>query len=397
MKKIIILLAAVTGFTANAQWSLTGNAGTTPGTNFLGTTDNQPLVFKINNDEKMKLSPNGRLVFFNANSQTWAYNLYIGGGNEVPSNNPGGVNYANVAVGLGSMSSNTTGYANTALGYNTLTNSTTGTLNTALGINSMQFAVTANNNVAVGGNSLGGIVSGEFNTAIGYQALRAWGSVSSVPLIGNTALGTAALLRLTNGNNNTVLGYNGFLNTLTANNNISVGYNNAPNANNASGNIYIGNNILPYASQPTNELNIGNWIVGNNGTIGIGEFTNQLPADGYAADGGKYKLFVKDGIKTEKVKVDIAANNGWADYVFEKDYKLMSLNNVEKFINENGHLPEVPTTEEAIKNGIELKEMNILLLKKVEELTLHLIQQNKELSVQKEEIEILKKQMNLSK
>lgn len=90
-----------------------------------------------------------------------------------------------------------------------------------------------------------------------------------------------------------------------------------------------------------------------------------------------YRLFVKDGIKTEKVKVEIAAENGWADYVFKKDYQLMPLNQLAKFIDEKGHLPEVPTTEEAIENGIELKEMNILLLKKVEELTLYIIELNK--------------------
>jgi len=90
-----------------------------------------------------------------------------------------------------------------------------------------------------------------------------------------------------------------------------------------------------------------------------------------------YKLFVKDGIKTEKVKVEIAASNGWADYVFEQDYPLMPLNELDQFIKTNGHLPEVPTTEEAIANGIELKEMNILLLKKIEELTLYTIEQQK--------------------
>lgn len=95
------------------------------------------------------------------------------------------------------------------------------------------------------------------------------------------------------------------------------------------------------------------------------------------ADCNNYKLFVKDGIKTEKVKVEIAANNGWADYVFNKDYKLMPLNTLENYITKNGHLPEVPSTEEAIKDGIELKEMNILLLKKVEELTLYILEQNK--------------------
>ena len=57
----------------------------------------------------------------------------------------------------------------------------------------------------------------------------------------------------------------------------------------------------------------------------------------------------------------------------------MDLNSLENYIKTNKHLPEVPSTDEAIKNGIELKEMNILLLKKVEELTLYVIQQQKEI------------------
>jgi len=96
-------------------------------------------------------------------------------------------------------------------------------------------------------------------------------------------------------------------------------------------------------------------------------------------DCSEYRMFVKDGIRTEKVKVDIAASNGWADYVFEKDYKLMDLKTLENYIKNNKHLPEVPTTQEAITDGIELKEMNILLLKKVEELTLHIIDLNKKI------------------
>lgn len=107
-----------------------------------------------------------------------------------------------------------------------------------------------------------------------------------------------------------------------------------------------------------------------------------------------YKLFVKDGIKTEKIKVDIAANNGWADYVFKKDYNLMPLKDLQSYIDEKGHLPEVPTTEEAITNGIELKEMNILLLKKVEELTLYTLQQQKNIEEQNKRIETLEKEVN---
>ncbi|MCX8523419.1 hypothetical protein OF897_05750 [Chryseobacterium formosus] len=127
-----------------------------------------------------------------------------------------------------------------------------------------------------------------------------------------------------------------------------------------------------------------------NGKLGMG--TNSINQ----SNGDGYRLFVKDGIKTEKVKVEIAANNGWADYVFKKDYKLMSLNDLQSYINEKGHLPEVPTTEEAIANGIELKEMNILLLKKIEELTLYTLQQQKNIDDQNTRIEMLEKKINTS-
>ncbi|MBP0613791.1 hypothetical protein J8J42_12150 [Chryseobacterium sp. cx-311] len=119
----------------------------------------------------------------------------------------------------------------------------------------------------------------------------------------------------------------------------------------------------------------------SNGVIGMG--TDNFTCSGCA----EYRLFVKDGIKTEKVKVEIAASNGWADYVFKDDYKLMPLHDLDTFIKTNGHLPEVPTTEQAIANGIELKEMNILLLKKVEELTLYTLQQQKQIDLQQKELQ----------
>lgn len=103
-----------------------------------------------------------------------------------------------------------------------------------------------------------------------------------------------------------------------------------------------------------------------------------------------YRLYVKDGIKTERVKVEIASNNGWADYVFKKDYNLLPLHELDLFIKKNHHLPEVPTESEAIKTGVELKEMNILLLKKIEELTLYTIQQQKLLEELKKDIIKLK-------
>ncbi len=370
MKKTIILLSVVLGITANAQWNLTGNTGTTPGTNFIGTLDNQPLVIKINNDEKVRITPTGQFSFHNIGytAQIWDKNLLFGGG---MSNTTG---ILNTAFGMGTLTQNATSSGNVALGSNALASLTSGSSNTAVGSGTMRNTPSATFSVAIGTNALENMQGGTGNIGIGL------GAMGSGSLVGddNIALGNSAMRYIGNGSLNVILGANSFRALTTGSNNINLGYSNARNILSGNNNIFIGTNIVPYnATSPNNELNIGNWIVGNNGTIGIGQFTNQLPADGITADGEKYKLFVKDGIRTEKVKVDIAANNGWADYVFEKDYKLMPLNSVEKFIKENGHLPEVPTTEEAIKNGIELKEMNILLLKKIEELTLYTIEQQK--------------------
>jgi len=147
-----------------------------------------------------------------------------------------------------------------------------------------------------------------------------------------------------------------------------------------------GKYFIEYVSGEINGLNFGipfpesghrnyELFLSKNHQIGMG--TNITSETIACSDCNEYRLFVKDGIKTEKIKVEIAADNGWADYVFENNYKLRNLNDLEKFIKTNKHLPEVPSTQEAIANGIELKEMNILLLKKVEELTLYLIEQEK--------------------
>jgi hypothetical protein len=393
MKKTIFLLAVIAGLNANAQsWNLTGNAGTNPASNFIGTTDNQPLVFKTNNIEWMRLNSKGRIIVQNIDGGLgWNNNLFFGGGNDIST----GV--ANTSFGIGSLVSNTAGAANTAVGSNSLRTNITGGQNTALGVNANMNSANANANVALGGNTLSGPGTTTQNTAVGFAALARYNSVAGDNVENNTAIGFGALSGLNSGTGNTGLGKRALSAVSNGSNNIGVGIESGNNIGAGSENIVIGNNINVLTSGGSNQLNIGNWIVGNNGTIGIGSFTTQLPADGVSPDGQKYKLFVKDGIRTERVKVDIAANNGWADYVFEKDYKLMSLNDLEKFINKNGHLPEVPTTEEAIKNGIELKQMNILLLKKIEETSLHLIDQNKKMENQSEEIKLLKEEINILK
>jgi hypothetical protein len=90
-------------------------------------------------------------------------------------------------------------------------------------------------------------------------------------------------------------------------------------------------------------------------------------------------LSVDGLILAKEIKVAIA-NTHWADYVFEKNYKLMSLKEVEKYISTNKHLPGVASTNEVQNNGIDLVETNAVLLKKIEELTLYLIEQNKRIT-----------------
>ncbi len=100
------------------------------------------------------------------------------------------------------------------------------------------------------------------------------------------------------------------------------------------------------------------------------------------------KLAVKGQIHAQEVKVDL--NGAVApDYVFNNDYHLTSLDSIKKYLDQNKHLPEVPSAAAMEKNGVQLGEMNMLLLKKIEELTLYVIEQNKLISKQNERIAAL--------
>lgn len=118
-------------------------------------------------------------------------------------------------------------------------------------------------------------------------------------------------------------------------------------------------------------------IEGDTGNVGIGTLTPDA------------RLVVNGTIKATKISVvetiaaadfKIAGSDEWADYVFSEDYNLRSLSEVDNFINENGHLPEMPTAEEVSANGYELAKVNALLLKKIEELTLYTIELDKKIA-----------------
>lgn len=156
-------------------------------------------------------------------------------------------------------------------------------------------------------------------------------------------------------------------------------------------NILEGFNDLRFKPSPTSPVSM---TLSQAGKVSIG--TTNTPSSifeprhhRYVNTSG-YKLFVQGGIVTERVFVA----TGWADYVFDEGYSLMPLDQVEAFINANGHLPNIPSSAEVEKRGVELGNMTRLQQEKIEELTLYIIAQQKKLDEQNGKLTEQQQQLN---
>lgn len=345
----------------------------------------------------------------------------------------GASNYiSNTVIGNGA-SVGTNEYArNTAIGYNA-GKYMGGSANTFLGNEAGRGNATQSTgygNVGIGsgaGFRLGGGNGSNYNTMVGS------GAGSNITLgSGNTVIGSGAASSLTTGENNIAIGNSSFSGSTTSTNSIAIG-NNAFPSGNGTNQIVIGNNATGAGS---NTATLGNTSITKTilrGEVQGGSFkkvgglsTEYLMADGSVSTstnsitstgtsnyiskftasgmlsnsaiydtGGNVgigttspdaKLAVKGQIHTQEVKVDLQGAMV-PDYVFASDYKLISLEEVEKYIKENKHLPEIPSAVMIEKEGLFLKEMNLNLLKKIEELTLYVITQHKEIEGLKKENE----------
>ncbi len=123
------------------------------------------------------------------------------------------------------------------------------------------------------------------------------------------------------------------------------------------------------------------FVIQDNGNISIG--TTTMPTS--------YKLSIGGDMIAERVVVKLQSN--WPDFVFKTGYSLRPLSEVESFLKVNNHLPDVPSEAEVKAQGIDMEQMNATLLKKVEELTLYMIEQNKEIKTLKNKVEFLEKKL----
>lgn len=200
------------------SWLTVGNTLTTAGINFLGTTDPEPLMFKVNNVEAGYID----------------YDF----------------NKANTGFGYQTLISNTTGHSNTANGYNALLNNTTGLHNTAIGKEALRANSEGNNNIALGSEALSYNTTGSFNVASGTSTMR-FSTIGNY----NTAVGTWALYDNTEGSSNAAYGTSALRSNITGNNNTAIGYGANVNSDNLSNTTALGNGAIATAS---NEVRIGN-------------------------------------------------------------------------------------------------------------------------------------------
>lgn len=193
-----------------------------------------------------------------------------------------------------------------------------------------------------------------------------------------------------NGDRNTFLGYSSG-SRLTGSGNICLGSASGQRLN-GDNNIVIGSN----AKLPETEVNDKLWVEASNSSTPLifGDFigdkvgintTNLINTIG-GQDISNYTLYVEGGMLADQVRV----RTEWADYVFKQEYDLKSISELEDFISQNGHLPNCPTENEVLEAGIEIGSITKIQQEKIEELTLYIIEQDRQFKDLRKEFDELK-------
>src|SRR4030095_3342629 len=248
------------GGSGTTGWLLNGNSGINSSNQFIGTTDNQPLRFRVNNTQAGELNPANGNIF---------WGLHAG-----QSNTSG---FSNIAIGTGALQSNVTNSNLVAIGDSALFNDKRirdtsfieGALNTAIGSKCLFSNTSGSLNTAVGYRSLFSNTEGFANTAAGHQSLY-----FNIFGVNNNALGDRSLFFNTNGSKNTAIGSSALLNNTTGSENTAVGdHALAANTGNLGQfNTAVGRSALSHTSSSQFNTAIG-YLAGANRNMG---FNNAL-------------------------------------------------------------------------------------------------------------------------
>lgn len=322
-----------------------------------------------------------------------SFNVFSGGNSGYYNTSGSG----NMFFGTYSGFNNTTGSNNNFSGSNAGYSNTTGEVNVFFGQYSGYSNTTGNYNVFLGGSAGAANTTGSGNTYIGFA------STGSPTVSNSTAIGTNASVTASNtvvlGNAATTITGQGlaagasglrFANLNASSAAVASGGSNKVLSVDGSGNVVLvalAGGVTTTATNPVAEStwkNADGYLYNNS--------TNGVVINGAGLDGNA--LIVKGGVLSKEVNVKVEGAESWPDYVFKPSYKRMSLEEVEKFISINGHLPNVASATEMAATGNNLNKTDIKLLEKVEELTLYLLDMKKANDAQSAEIQSLKNQMN---
>jgi hypothetical protein len=297
------------------------------------------------------ITPDNQVVSFQSVNGT--NNLFIG---QSTSAVIGGT--YNTFLGSQAGQGNTTGSYNTYFGYKAGFPNTTGSHNTFIGYEAGKLNTDGDDNVFIGYNAGQGNQRGRRNLMIGPNA-----GFDSMDGEDNTFLGANAVGAGAGLSNATAIGANARVlrsNALVLGNNVNVG---------------IG------TSAPQNRLELTAGVDGRSGLRLTNLTANTTPS---GATTSKFLTVNEQGdvtlsgrLSALSMMVQPTSERQWADYVFAPSYRLPSLQEIEKYIKQNNHLPDVPSAREMVSQGADLTSLLAILVKKNEELTLHLIDQQK--------------------
>lgn len=419
LKLMTLALLIIAAHHSHAQWSLTGNAGTTPGTNFIGTTDSKALQLRTNNQTRVAITSAGKVGIGN-NAPT--FKLDVTGDARI-NTAPKNTLYASLKLSSTTTGANYTSYEplqlqnlgffagqHVGIGFYNGTYATAkikGVLNAfdsyalqmevadASNIMQTRMYIGGDGNVGIGTTTPGTkltVFTGSDNVGIvhsdgvvdvgtylgaGLSGVNGgWlGSISNNPLYFFTNFNWPQMTLLQNGNFG--IGTETPHAQLQLSNQISnrriVLWENADNDHQYAG---FGMNGLTLRYQV--EQTASNHIFYAGASASTSNELMRIQGDGRVAIGGSaannYKLTVRGSVICTDLRVQLQP---FPDYVFAHDYKMLALNELENYVAANKHLPGMPTAAEVEEQEVTVGQLQLKLVEKVEELTLYVIELNK--------------------